>query len=63
MANYRPEDAVLTPGDVAVIFRVDPRTVSRWSNEGRLPSFRTAGGHRRFRRSDVDALIAAGQST
>ena len=41
-------NGALTPGEVALIMRVDPRTVNRWSNEGRLPHYRTPGGHRRF---------------
>lgn len=48
---------VLTPADVAAAFRVDPRTVTRWTKQGRLPCFFTLGGHRRFRRADVEALL------
>jgi excisionase family DNA binding protein len=54
------DDPFLTPAEVARIFRVDPKTVGRWAIEGLLPSTRTPGGHRRFRRSDVDALLKAG---
>lgn len=43
----------LTPSEVAVIFRVDPKTVTRWAAKGRLAAARTPGGHRRFRREDV----------
>jgi excisionase family DNA binding protein len=50
-------DLFLTPGEVAAIFRVDPKTVTRWAAAGRLPSIRTPGGHRRFRESDVNALM------
>ena len=50
-------DKVLTPADVAQVFRVDPKTVVRWSNQGLLTSFRTLGGHRRFRESEVRALL------
>ncbi|WP_017600165.1 BldC family transcriptional regulator [Nocardiopsis lucentensis] len=49
----------LTPGEVARAFRVDSRTVSRWAKEGRISSFRTPGGHRRFLKHEVDALLAA----
>jgi excisionase family DNA binding protein len=49
---------LLTPAEVAALFRVDPKTVWRWSREGRLDSIRTAGGHRRFRQSVVRALLA-----
>jgi excisionase family DNA binding protein len=47
----------MTPSEVARLFRVDPKTVTRWSKTGRLRSIRTLGGHRRFRKADVDALL------
>ena len=53
----RDEDPLLTPSEVARLFRVDPKTVTRWANEGRLSSIKTPGGHRRYRRSDVNALL------
>jgi len=46
---------LLTPAEVARMFRVDARTVTRWAKSGRLMSTRTLGGHRRFRRADVEA--------
>ena len=39
---------LLTPGEVAATFAVDPKTVTRWAKAGRLSSIRTPGGHRRF---------------
>ena len=51
--------ALLTPAEVAARFRVDPKTVTRWAKDGRLPCIRTLGGHRRFWRSDVDRLFNA----
>ena len=53
----REDDELLTPGEVAVIFQVDPKTVTRWGAGGRLLSTRTVGGHRRFFRDEVTALI------
>ena len=50
-------DRLMTPGEVAALFRVDPKTVSRWAIAGRIPSVRTPGGHRRFRESDVRSLL------
>ena len=38
----------LQPGEVAKIFNCDLATVARWADKGKLESFRTAGGHRRF---------------
>lgn len=50
-------DRLLTPGEVAKIFRVDPKTVTRWAAKGRIGSIRTPGNHRRFRESEVKALL------
>lgn len=51
-------ERLLTPGEVAEMFRVDPKTVTRWASAGRIGSIRTPGGHRRFRESEVKALLA-----
>ena len=51
-------DALLTPAEVAALFRVSPKTVARWSRSGRLTALRTLGGHRRFRAGEVQALRA-----
>jgi excisionase family DNA binding protein len=48
---------LLTPGEVAVMFRVDPKTVTRWARAGRISSIRTIGGHRRFRSSEVQRFL------
>ncbi|QJC21240.1 MULTISPECIES: BldC family transcriptional regulator [Arcanobacterium] len=48
---------LMTPAEVAALFRVDPKTVARWSDSGKIPSIRTLGGHRRFRRSDIVAIL------
>lgn len=51
-------ERLLTPAEVAALFRVDPKTVTRWANEGKLTSIRTLGGrgHRRYREAEVLAL-------
>ncbi|MBB3049277.1 DNA binding domain-containing protein, excisionase family [Prauserella aidingensis] len=49
---------LLTPGEVAALFRVDPKTVTRWATAGRIGSIRTPGGHRRFREAEVNELLA-----
>lgn len=41
--------ALLLPREVANIFRVDPKTVARWEDMGKIAGVRTAGGHRRYR--------------
>ena len=50
-------DPLLTPAEVAAMFRVDPKTVTRWAQAGKLAAIRTLGGHRRFRESEVHALL------
>ena len=47
----------LTPGEVAALFRVDPKTVTRWAQQGKLSVVRTLGGHRRYRADEVHALL------
>ena len=51
-------DALLTPAEVAKILFVDPKTVTRWARAGKLDAIRTPGGHRRYQRSDVMAIMA-----
>lgn len=50
-------EKLLTPAEVAAMFRVDPKTVTRWAAAGRIGSIRTPGGHNRFRESEVMALL------
>src|ERR1700753_2908058 len=56
-------ERLLTPGEVAALFRVDPKTVTRWAASGRITSIRTPGGHRRFRESEVRALLRGESET
>ena len=51
-------ERLLTPGEVAQMFRVDPKTVTRWASAGRIGSTARPGGHRRFRASEVKGLLA-----
>ena len=51
-------EPLLTPAEVAALFRVDPKTVARWAKAGKLSCIRTLGGHRRFRESEVQELLA-----
>ena len=59
MSMQRPaeQEVLLTPAEVAKLFRVDPKTVTRWAKAGKLTAIRTLGGHRRSRRSEVQALL------
>ena len=52
-------DRLPSPGEVAELFHVNQKTVSRWAKQGRLPSIRTLGGHRRFRFSDIEPHLNA----
>lgn len=56
------DDALMTPSEVAAMFRVKPKTVARWALAGRIPAIRTLGGHHRFRVSDVQAAYLEGLS-
>ena len=51
-------EPLLTPAEVATMFRVDPKTVTRWAKAGKLTSIRTLAGHRRYRETEVRALLA-----
>jgi excisionase family DNA binding protein len=51
------EDDLLTPGEVAVMFRVNPKTVTRWARAGKISAVRTPGGHRRFRASEIRRVL------
>jgi len=51
------QEKLLTPSEVASLFRVDPKTVTRWAKAGKLTSIKTLGGHRRYRESEVKALL------
>ena len=53
----RDDDALLTPSEVAAMFRVNPKTVTRWARAGKISAIRTLGGHRRYRESEVRALL------
>ena len=61
-SNFTPlsssnQEKLLTPAEVAALFRVDPKTVTRWAKSGKLTSIRTLGGHRRYKESEVKTLL------
>jgi excisionase family DNA binding protein len=47
----------LTLGQAAKFLGVAQSTIRKWSDQGRLPAFYTPGGHRRYRRADLDAFL------
>lgn len=51
------DNDLLTPGEVAVMFRVNPKTVTRWARSGKISAVRTLGGHRRFRASEIRRIL------
>jgi excisionase family DNA binding protein len=51
------QDDLLTPGEVAKLFGVDPKTVTRWASAGKLSPLRTLGGHRRYHATEVYTLL------
>jgi len=53
---------LMTPAEVAELFRVDVKTVTRWGQDGKLTSTRTPGGHRRYYETEVMALARARQA-
>lgn len=62
-ASHEDEEGrLLTPSEVAELFRVDPKTVTRWARMGKLSSIRTLGGHRRYWETEVRALLEASSS-
>ncbi len=54
------ENEWLTLSDVAKLLGVSQGTVRRWADSGRLPFFRTPGGHRRFLSKEVARFISRG---
>jgi len=60
--NEGDSEVLLTPAEVATIFRVDPKTVTRWAKSGKLTAIRTLGGHRRYRQTEVQSLLKLNDS-
>lgn len=50
---------LMTPAEVAALFRVDPKTVTRWADAGKMTAVRTLGGHRRYRADEVQNLLVS----
>jgi excisionase family DNA binding protein len=53
MVEPQQPDSLLTPAEVAALFRVNPKTVTRWARAGKITAIRTLGGHRRFRATEI----------
>jgi excisionase family DNA binding protein len=63
MAEDTQPDALLTPAEVAALFRVNPKTVTRWARAGKITAIRTLGGHRRFRASEIRRCLEQLENT
>lgn len=53
MRDSHESHDLLTPTEVAELFRVNPKTVTRWAKSGKISSIRTLGGHRRFSATEI----------
>ncbi len=62
MNRTSEQEVLFTPAEVAKLFRVDPKTVTRWAKAGKLTAIRTLGGHRRYRRSEVESLLTKSEN-
>lgn len=51
---------LLTPAEVGAILRVDPKSVTRYAKRGDLISIRGIGGHRRYLRDQIQAILLHG---
>jgi excisionase family DNA binding protein len=51
------QNELLTPAEVAAMFRVNPKTVTRWARAGKISAVRTLGGHRRFRADEIRRFL------
>jgi len=61
MSFHDETEPLLTPSEVASLFRVNPKTVTRWAKAGKLSCVRTLGGHRRYLESEVRELFEAAE--
>jgi excisionase family DNA binding protein len=57
-----PDDDLLRPREVAEIFGVRTTTIARWARDGILTALATPGGHRRYRRAEIDAVLESAGS-
>lgn len=58
-ATNSQADRLLTIGEASVRLGVHADTLRSWEDAGTISSTRTVGGHRRYRESDIDALLTA----
>jgi predicted site-specific integrase-resolvase len=52
------QEPLMVREEVAAAFRVDPKTVTGWGKRRKLACISTPGGHRRYFRAEVEAILA-----
>jgi excisionase family DNA binding protein len=57
MSGNETSDRLLTPREVAALFRVSKTVPARWERRGLLTAIRTPGGHRRYKESEVREFL------
>lgn len=57
MTERRNDDTPLSTRDVAAMFGVTMKTIHRWAESGRIPSFKTLGGQHRFHPSAIEEIL------
>jgi excisionase family DNA binding protein len=61
--NEVAHDELLTTAELGRMFRVNPKTVTRWAGTGKIMAVRTLGGHLRFYRSEITRAVEAALGT
>jgi excisionase family DNA binding protein len=56
--SSRRDPEWMTLGQAARFLGVAQSTMRKWSDQGRVPAFYTPGGHRRYRRGDLEGFLA-----
>lgn len=54
---------LMTPAETQKALRVGPTTLARYARNGDIPSVELPGGHRRYRRTVIAAILAGGKPT
>jgi excisionase family DNA binding protein len=55
--TFNGDTDLFTPAEVAAIWNVDPKTVTRWARAGKMRCIRTLGGARRYYRGEVEGRL------
>lgn len=63
MTRPNEQDILMTPGEVAKIFKVTSKTVTRWAKEGKISFITTPGKHKRFWKSEVRRFLQEKKAT